>query len=163
VSSLHPDLEHLGILVGTWTGEGTGRYPTIDDFAYGETVTFGHVGKPFLAYQQRTWRPADRFPLHAEVGYWRPVGPSGLEVVLAHPTGVTEGYEGTVVVAGAGRLEVELVTTVVTCTPTAKRVDALRRRIVVDGDRLEYELHMAAVGVPMTHHLSAVLHRQAAG
>jgi hypothetical protein len=57
-------------------------------------------------------------------------------------------------------IELELVTTDVGLTPTAKEVAALGRSFRLDGDELSYSLRMGAVGQPLQHHLAAVLRRQ---
>src|SRR5581483_2655902 len=127
--ALHPDLEPIAFLLGSWRGEGDGEYPTVEAFRYGEQVEFGHVGKPYLFYRQRTWALDDGRPLHAEVGYLRSVGDGRLELVLAHPTGVVELALGAV----ADRT-IELASTWVRSAPTAKEVTALERSIRLDED-----------------------------
>jgi hypothetical protein len=170
VPDLHPGIAALAPLLGTWAGRGAGEYPTIEPFGYLEEVTFGHVGKPFLSYGQRTradddWGhlPAckgDR-PLHAETGFIRVPSAGRVELVLAHPTGVTEIDEGTLSVRGT-TIEMELVSTSIGRSASAKEVTALGRSIRVDGDELTYTLHMSAVGQPLQHHLTATLHRKQA-
>jgi THAP4-like, heme-binding beta-barrel domain len=152
---VHPDVEPIAFLLGMWQGEGRGDYPTITAFAYGEELRFWHVGKPFLAYSQRTWALDDGRPLHAEAGYWRPQPGGRLEVVLAHPTGVAEIQEGTV---AGGRIE--LSATSLARTSSAKEVAALTRRFELEApDVLRYSVGMAAAGQPLQVHLTAELRR----
>jgi hypothetical protein len=157
---LHPALLGLLPYVGVWRGRGRGGYPTIDDFTYAQEVRFSHDGRPFLAYESRTWILDDdgaaKRPAAREVGWWRPAGDDELEVLLTHPTGVLELYVGSI-----DGLRIELVTDAVVRTATAKQVAAGHRLYgIVDG-ALMYAYDLAAVGQPLQSHLSARLERVA--
>ena len=154
----HPAIAPLAPLLGTWRGAGQGEYPTIEAFDYLEEVRFGHVGRPFLTYRQRTRAADDGRPLHVETGYLRSPRPGHVELILAHPTGITEICEGPLVDAD-GELRMEFESTDIGRASTAKVVSALGRTFSLVGDTLDYTLRMAAVGEPLTHHLSATLHR----
>lgn len=156
---LHPDVAVLAPLIGTWEGSGTGEYPTIEDFAYLESVTFTHVGKPFVAYSQRTRHPDNGAPMHAESGYLRVPQPGSIEIVMAQPTGLAELYEGAVV-GGDVPLVIDVRSTSIGSTTSAKEVTITERTISVTGGDLHYTFRMAAVGQPLQHHLSATLRRK---
>ena len=155
MSQERPDgLAPLAFLFGTWRGEGSGGYPTVEDFSYTEALTFSHFGKPLLVSVQRTRNLADGQPSHAETGFWRLAAPDTVELVAAHPTGHVEVAEGTL-----QGTTIDLVSTAVAATSTASDVSRLERSISVDGDVLRYRLDMAAVGEPLSRHLEAELHR----
>ncbi len=153
-AELHPALAPLAFLLGTWSGEGVGGYPTIEDFGFGQELTFSHYGKPLLEYTSRSWSLEDGRPMARESGWWRPGADGAVELVLAHPMGVVEVWLGTV--AGT---RVELSTDVVARTPSAKEVTAGRRLYGLVGDELMWAYDMAAVGQPLQPHLSARLRR----
>ncbi|MFF4551057.1 FABP family protein [Streptomyces sp. NPDC001435] len=149
----------LGFL-GTWQGRGQGGYPTLaGDFTYAQEVVFSHDGRPFLRYEARAWlldaEGAPLRPAARESGWWRLLPDGRVEALITQPTGIAE-----IAVGQAAQDTVDLSTHEVALTPTAKEVDATRRRYTLtDSDTLTFVHDLAAVGQPLQHHLSATLRR----
>lgn len=164
---LDPVLRPFAFLLGRWAGVGLGQYPTIEDFRFGQEVVFAYTpGKQFLDYESRSWLIDEEGnkvrPLAREHGYWRPqpvVGAGAqavqeVEVVLAHPTGVAEVWQG----AREG-LKIELRTDAVMRTATAKEYSAGHRLYGLVENELFWTFDMAAMGQPLQNHLAARLKR----
>jgi hypothetical protein len=168
VSGLPDELKPLSWLLGSWVGVGVGGYPTIDDFHFGQEVSFSTDGRPFLSYWSRTWLLDEQGnqikPLAMETGFWRPQPNNQVEVVLAHPTGYAEVWVGDITVteivdATITGARAELRTDVIARTVTAKEYNAGHRLFgLVQGDLL-WAYDMSAVGQPLTAHVSARLKR----
>ena len=154
----HPDLASLRFLLGRWEGVGVGGYETIESFQFGQEILFSHNGKPYLIYTSRSWAldatGMPSRPLAMESGFWRPQPGNKVEVMLAHPTGITEIYLGEV--AGT---KIEMTTDLVARTESAKEVRAGHRLYGMAGADLAWAYDMAAVGKTMQPHLSAQLKR----
>lgn len=151
----------LAALAGTWTGPGQGRYPTIEGFSYAERLEIVPIpGKPRLSWRVTTRAADDGRGLHAESGFLRLTDEGEVELVLALGSGVVEVSTGLVEADGSA-LELVLSSDTVAGTPTAKSVTATERTYRVSGDTLTYEVAMAAVGHPLTPHLTATLTREA--
>jgi hypothetical protein len=153
-------------LIGRWVGVGTGQYPTIDDFRFGQEVSFTTDGRPFLSYWSRSWLldvDGNRIrPLATEAGFWRPRDDNKVEVTLAHPTGYAEVWYGDLEVTGLENAtvtgaRVELRTDCVVRTASAKEYENGHRLYgLVDG-KLLWTYDMKAVGEPLGNHLAATL------
>jgi hypothetical protein len=157
---IHDKLLALLALVGVWRGSGTGVVASTGGrFSYGQQVSFGHDGRPFLGYESRSWLlDADGGVIRQawrESGFWRPgAGPDDVEVVLASNTG-----QALLLTGLATDLRWDLATAVAVPAPTAKPVDGERRLYaLLDGD-LVYATELAPAGRPYAAHLNARLVR----
>lgn len=156
--TMHPDLAPLAWLIGRWEGAGVVGYPTIESANFGQEIEVTHDGRPFLTWRSRAWildasgevvRPAA-----VEHGFWRPLPDGEVELLLTHPTGIVEMY--------AGRTEpakIEVRTDGVMRSPAAKEYTAAHRLYGLVNSNLMWVMDMAAVGQPLTSHLSAELKR----
>ena len=161
---IDPDLPEplrpLAWLIGHWEGAGVLGYPTIESGHYGQEIVCTNDGRNFLQWQSHSWLldsdTGEKLrPSATELGFWRPAEDGReAELLLVHPTGILELYYGTMQPA-----KIELRTDGVMRSPHAKEYNAATRMYgLVDGDLL-YTLDMAAVGQPLSPHLSATLKR----
>ena len=157
---LHEDLYPLAWIVGTWRGKGRGEYPGSEPFEFAQEVSFNHDGRNFLNYFSRSWIIAPGTgeiirPAASEVGYWRPKPNNVLEVVLAHNTGITEGWLG--VIDGP---KIQLVMDQGYSTPSAKVVTGGSRLYGLVEGELFSAYDMAAEGQVLQSHIWSSLERQ---
>lgn len=150
--SVHPDLAELAFLLGTWRGDGEGIWPPGETFRYGEEMSFEDVGLDAIVYTQRSWELPDGDAIHLERGFVRAGGPGRVEFTLAHPLGIAEVSEGTVVGS-----TIEVASSSVALTSTGSAVTELRRRLEVRDGALTCELHMAMHGTELTWHVRSRL------
>jgi THAP4-like, heme-binding beta-barrel domain len=153
-------------LIGRWIGVGTGQYPTIADFRFGQEILFTCDGRPFLNYWSRSWLLDDDGnrvrPTATESGYLKPHPDRSLELLLSHPTGFSEIWEGRVEVTSLEHdritgARIEMRTDVVARTPSAKPYTSGHRLYgLVDG-QLMWTFDMAAMDEPLQNHLAARL------
>jgi hypothetical protein len=149
---LHPDLNPLAWLVGTWRGKGHGEYPTIKPFQFISETVFNHDGRPFLNYFSRSWIVDDDGeiirPGASEAGFWRIKPNNVLEVVISHNTGITEGWLG-----HFDGPKIQLAMDQGYSAPSAKIVTAgVRLYGLVEGE-LFYAYDMAAEGQTLQAHI----------
>ena len=165
-SELPPEVLPISWLLGAWRGIGKGGYPGTEDFTFEQEVVFSCDGRPFLSYAARSWILSDEGerlkPGATETGYWRPQPNNEVEVLLTHPTGFAEIYQGTVTVTSIENAEIlgaraELTTDAVMRTATAKEVNSGTRLYGLVNGELMWVYEMAAMGHPLQAHLSARL------
>ena len=157
--NLHPDLMPLAWLIGTWRGKGSGEYPNIPGFQFAQEVSFNHDGRAFLNYFSRSWIIDENNeiirPAASEVGFWRVKEKNVLEVILAHNTGIAEGWVG--IVKGA---KIQLEMDQGYSSPSAKIVTAGSRLYGLVESELFTSYDMAAEGQTLQAHLWSSLERQ---
>ena len=167
--SLPDEVLPLSWLLGHWVGVGTGQYPTIDDFRFGQEISFTCDGRPFIAMNSRSWildAEGNRTrPAATEAAFFRPRPNNEFEALFSHPAGYAEVWHGRVIVADIQdatitRASLEMTTDSVMRTASAKEYVGGHRLygLVPDGD-LAWTFDMAAMGESLGNHLAAKLKR----
>lgn len=158
--NIHPDCARLAWILGRWSGNGHGEYPSIEPFQFGQELIFQQDGRPFIHYMSRAWivDEAGETVRQAaqETGFIRPQPGGGLEVVLTHNTGIVEIWYGEL---HPDQPRFEIVTDAVARTATAAEYTGGKRLYgYVNGDLL-YAYDMAANGHELQPHTHAQLVR----
>ncbi|KAL3820875.1 hypothetical protein ACJIZ3_006780 [Penstemon smallii] len=153
MAAVHPAVQPLSYLLGTWKGKGKGTYPTIiSPFHYSEELQFSHSpNKPVIAYSSKTWKLGSGEAMHSESGYWRPKIDGTIEVVIAQSTGLVEVQKGTY---DAERRSVKLKSELVGNASKVKEITRVFE--MVDGE-LSYVVEMATNVTNLQSHLKASL------
>lgn len=156
MSTARQHIERLAPLVGVWRGTGTARFPTIETGVYREELRFDwNTHEALLHYEQRTWWKEDE-PLHWQSGFLIADEAGALTLSNSQNNGRVEVLAGSFS-ASPARLEIDLESRHFGNDP---RMVASRRRFVLEGDRLAYEMSMTTTRVPaLTPHLQASLRR----
>jgi hypothetical protein len=147
----------LQTLVGTWEGNGAGRFPTIDDFRYREVLEItGGFDELVLHYKQRTWRLTDdgETESHKETGFIGVKEDGTVEITSAQGNDRVEVLSGGVSVSDEGLfLDLESL-----AIAHDDRMIRSWRTIVFDTQLLTYTMGMATTAVPEGDaHLAAEL------
>jgi hypothetical protein len=151
----------LDRLEGTWRGDGSGYFPTIEAFDYRETLTFERRDETTIFYEQRTekrLRGQTAFlTSHWESGFLRALEDESLELTNAQSGGRSE-----VLIGG-----IEFTDRVIRLNFVSKaltndgRMVASMRAFEIENDTLRYQMKMRTTLVAeLTPHLEAVLRRE---
>lgn len=151
---------HLHVLAGSWRGEGSARFPTIEAAEYLEELRIEwDDGREVLSYEQLITL-SDGRPSHREVGFVRELPEGSLILWNAQDNGRTEVLAGTFTRDAAdGALVIELASRSFGNDP---RMLGSTRRIRVMAGQLTYEMKMSTTTVPdeaYRPHLNARLRR----
>lgn len=158
---LHPDLYPVAWMVGKWGGKGMGEWPGVDKFEYVQEVTFRHDGRPFLEYSSKSWIIDSEGnhirPGASEAGFWRIKPNKTVELILAHSTGISEGWLGKI---NDDRPFIDLKWDQGYAAPTAKIVNGGARLIGLVHGQLFSSYDMATPEMELQAHLWSSLERQ---
>ncbi len=155
----------LSTLVGTWEGDGTVEYPTMEPAAYHEVLEIRQGAAPgtdsvgFLHYLQQTSLHQDGRVVasHTETGFIELGEDETLHVMNAQGTDRIESLHGEISNAG-DRVSIELTSVAIAGDD---RVTRTWRSLEVNGDELAYTMGMATTQVPQgAPHLAAKLSRR---
>lgn len=168
LGGVHPQIAHLGWLLGHWRGVGKGKSPNGDGFLFEQELQFASDRRPFLEYRALSWildEDGQRLHAsHAEQGYWRGSADNQVEVVLSNPLGICEIWLGRVEVTGLQNAEITgtkliLSPHAITSAPAAASIHAAERMYGLRDGKLLMTFDMALEDSDAESHIWLMLDR----
>jgi hypothetical protein len=152
----------LTSLLGVWTGQGKGIFPTIDSFDYFETLRIQRDPTTlFLTYEQSAELidPEGRAirKSHWEAGVLKPMEDGSVELACVQGSGRVEVLRGKLLIK-ASLPETIILRFKSTLIGNDEKVKSTTREWILTGDHLKYVLKMATTRVEkLSLHLEADL------
>ena len=150
----------LGLLEGTWRGDGHGGYPAVTSFDYRETLVFTRRDEKILAYEQQTQKLYDGqteyLQSHWESGFISSLENDNLQLVNIQIGGRSEILVGTIEFTDA-IFRIHFVSKTLSNDP---RMISSARTFELENDTLRYDMEMQTTKVNQsTPHLKISLQR----
>lgn len=150
----------LGLLEGTWQGEGRGEFPGVTSFGYRETLVFTRRDEKILAYEQRTQKLYDGqteyLQSHWESGFISIFENGDLQMANIQIGGRNEILIGTIE-ACEDMFRIRFVSKVLNNDP---RMISSARTFELESDALRYAMEMHTTKVDQsTPHIKIALQR----
>lgn len=148
-------------LVGVWRGTGMfGNSPMSGAPDFGQQITISHDGRPFLRYESISWLLGESGEVTGlgprELGWLRPDGAAGLELLLTHAEGRIELFYGSAQTLTSWALSTDAVWR----TPSGEAVTGSIRLYGITPDgRLAYVEERSYAESEPAPHASAALDR----
>ena len=156
-------IQKLSILTGSWKGEGSGRYPTIDSFEYEEHLNFElDRSYPLIYYEQKTVLMPSEEPGHWETGFIRPLEDGFVEVSNAQEGGRVEVLQGKIETDNSPEYDLKIVLDS-TALGNDPRLIKTRRIWTLKAEYLHYKKYMSTNTTrepQLLPHLEATLKRE---
>jgi hypothetical protein len=150
----------LGLLEGTWRGDGRGGYPGVTSFDYREVLVFTRRDEKLLAYEQRTQKLYDGqteyLQSHWESGFISILENNELQLVNIQIGGRSEILAGTIETLD-NMVRIHFVSKTLSHDP---RMISSARTFELEDNTLRYEMEMQTTKVNQsTPHLKIALRR----
>ncbi len=150
----------LHFLLGTWKGNGKGKFTTITSFEYREVLTFSIDGlNDLIHYEQKTWLTHNETPSHWESGFIKPVEneENYFEISNSQDSGRVEVLKGELASSG----ELHNLHFKMKLIQNDPRMVNSERIFTINQNELSYVMKMTTKNTPEhQQHLASLLKRQ---
>ncbi len=159
----------LTMLIGSWSGQGNGKYPTMEPFEFSDQLNFkllqdSYEQEPLIHFEQiaKVKEDSEFVFKHWEAGFLRPVDNGMIELQVTHNTGRIEIMEGRYerLDTNRGQFKIRFTSTFLHNSVGLVEAHASERVWVLEENEIRCQQAMSTKDISqMTVHLNSILER----